>query len=787
MKALAGRRVMCEFLADRSSTAQPSGHAAPAYAGASGTPETLGLSEAAYVESAEAYAEADLLSALRAAGLMRGDLVFVQVCLDTLGPVRGVAGASPARGAMVLRVLREAVGETGTLLLPAYTFSFCRREVFDVERSAPIGGDWSTSADVLEYARQMPGAVRSGDPIHSAVAIGPDASSLMKDLPPTCFGEDCLQHRLRRAGGKICTIGTGPDEATMVLHAEVMSGVPFRYKKLFTGDISEDGTTRREGWIYDVRVRCPNTALNPDRMLRESLRAGVVRRVAIGQDALHVMDAQPFYEFLREQIAADPWFTVKGPPVADLAALDARRVARIARAHSIHNTARRAPGGHDAPAAAAPVLPRDASMEEIVRGLWMVRRDIVSDGYDAALAALATQVPLRIHEYPTGRECFNWFVPEKWTCHGAWLETLDGRRLFSYDDHPLHVVSYSLPFEGVVTRDELLPHLHVHDRLPDAIPFMFKYYDRDWGLCCSRRLRDSLRDEQYRVHIRTSFSYGTLKVGEVIVPGTSDETIVLAAHLCHPGMAMDDLSGVAVAIDVMRALLRRPPGRYTYRLLILPETIGSLAYLSDHQDLIPRMKGGLFLEMLGLDNPHALQRSFAAETGVDACFVAALQRHDPSGWTAPYRALLGNDERQFNAPGVRVPMLSLMRVLPKTAADYPYREYHSSLDTPAIVSAARLEDSRDLVLRMMETLEQDRVPTNRFAGEVCCSRYGLHIDWFKEPEAHWLMFTIMDLLDGTRSIRQIAAATGQTIEAVEHVLDRLEARGLITYDREGVS
>jgi aminopeptidase-like protein/aminoglycoside N3'-acetyltransferase len=738
-------------------------------------PETAGLSEAAYVETAEAYAETDLLAALRAAGLTRGDMVFVQLCLDTLGPLGGVGPSPTARGEIVMRVLREVVGETGTLVLPAYTFSFCRGEVFDVERSATHGGDWSTSADVLEYARQMPGAVRSGDPIHSAIAIGPGAASLMKDVPPNCFGEDCLQHRLRRVGAKICTIGTGPHEATMVLHAEVMSGVPFRYKKLFTGDVRENGGTRREGWIYDVRVRCPNTALDTNRILREALRHGVVRRVAIGQDALHVMDAERFYEFLCEQIAEDPWFTVKGPPVADLAALDARRVARAGRAHH----------GHASPP--APVeLPRDASMEEIVRGLWMVRRDIVSDGYDVALSALATQLPMRIHEYATGRECFNWFVPEKWTCQEAWLETMDGRRLFSYDDHPLHVVSYSLPFDGVVTRDELMAHLHVHDRLPDAIPFMFKYYDRDWGLCCGRSLRDSLSDERYRVRIRTTFSYGTLKVGEVTVPGASDETIVLAAHLCHPGMATDDLSGVAVGVDVMRALLRprAAPRRYTYRLLILPETIGSLAYLSDHQDLIPRMKGGLFLEMLGLDNPPALQRSFAGETEVDACFVAALQQHDPAGWTAPYRGLLGNDERQFNAPGVRVPMLSLMRVLPKTDDEYPYREYHSSQDTPAIVSASRLADSRDLVLRMIETLEQDRVPINKFAGEVCCSRYGLHIDWFKEPEAHRLMFTIMDLVDGTRSIRQIAAATDQTIEAVKLVLDPLEARGLITYDGE---
>jgi aminopeptidase-like protein len=477
--------------------------------------------------------------------------------------------------------------------------------------------------------------------------------------------------------------------------------------------------------------------------------------------------------------------------VADLATLERTRVAPAGPV-----------GGERGPAV---TLPPDAPLEEIVRSLWMMKRDIVSDGYDAALSALASQVPMTIHEYPAGTECFTWIVPEKWTCQEAWLETLDGRRLISYDDHPLHVVSYSLPFDGIVTRDELMRHLHVHPLLPGATPFIFKYYERDWGLCCSQRLRDSLRDPHYRVRIRTSFSYGTLKVGEVVVPGRTDDTIVLAAHLCHPGMANDDLAGVAVGIGVIRELLResrdpretretgearearqvrdgRPSRRYTYRLLILPETIGSLAYLSDHQALVPRMKGGLFLEMLGLDNPHALQLSFAGDTDIDACFVSALRRHDPSGWTGPYRTLLGNDERQFNAPGVRVPMLSLMRVLPPDAPDYPYREYHSTDDTPAIVSPARLAESRDLVLRMIDELERSRVPINRFAGELCCSRYGVHIDWYSDPDGHKAMFAVLDLVDGTRSIAQIAQATGQSADVVTRVLDRLEERGLIDYD-----
>ena len=501
-----------------------------------------------------------------------------------------------------------------------------------------------------------------------------------------------------------------------------------------------------------------------------------MRSVSIGRDALHVVDAQQFYDFLCDEIAADPWFTVAGPPIADLMALERLRAPAAGRAR---------PAASERGAAPAVTLPPDAPLEEIVRTLWMTRRDIVSDGYDAGLAALATQVPMHIHEYPTGTECFTWIVPEKWTCHEAWLETLEGRRLISYADHPLHAVSYSLPFDGIVTRDELMRHLHVHPLLPGAVPFIFKYYERDWGLCCSQRLRDSLTDAHYRVRIRTSFTYGTLKVGEVVVPGRTNETIVLAAHLCHPGMANDDLSGVAVGIGVIRELLRAPARRYTYRLLILPETIGSLAYLSDHQSLVPRMKAGLFLEMLGLENPHALQLSMTGDTDADACFVSALRRHDPSGWTGPYRTLLGNDERQFNAPGVRVPMLSLMRVLRPDAPDYPYREYHSSDDTPAIVSPARLAESRDLVLRMIDELESSRVPINRFAGELCCSRYGVHINWYSDPDGHRDMFAVLDLVDGTHSIAQIAQATGQSAEVVTRVLDQLEARGLIDYGEGG--
>ena len=471
------------------------------------------------------------------------------------------------------------------------------------------------------------------------------------------------------------------------------------------------------------------------------------------------IEAEAYFRLASAELQRDPWFTAKGPAGDPLAIEEARTAG---------------------PAAAAP-LAAGATMGQIIESLWELPRDILSNGYDAALKALATQVPMTIHEYPTGMEAWSWVVPEKWTCHEAWLETKDGRRLFSYADHPLHVVSYSLPFEGVVTRDELLRHLHVHPRIPEAIPFIFKYYERDWGLCCSRDQRDALTDDEYRVVIRSSFSYATMKVGEILVPGATDEAVVLERHLCHPHMVNDDMTGVAVAIDVARALLARRDLRYTYRILIVPETIGTVGYLSQNEHLIPKMKAGLFLEMLGRSLPHSLQSSLFADSEADLCFEEAFREGDPQGWVGAYRTVIGNDEKQFNGPGVRVPFLSLSRVLPMSHPDHPYREYHSSHDTPALVSAERLEASRDLVLRMLEVFEQNRTPMNEFRGEIFCSRYGIHRDWYRDREGHRALFATMERIDGTRSIARIAREANVSFREVRRTVMELEGHGLVAW------
>jgi aminopeptidase-like protein/aminoglycoside N3'-acetyltransferase len=702
------------------------------------------------------YTQAELDAALRRVGVGAGATVFVQASLDRTGRPQGWSGGLDAAG-LLLDTVVQSIGVEGTLLVPSYTFSFCRREAFDVEQTPAVAGPWNESLDWLERVRLRPDAVRSVEPIHSVTGVGPSASQLLGDVPPTCFGVGSIQHRLVEAGALICLIGVGLDEASLVHHAEEMVGVPYRYRKLFTGRIREGGRLRKAGWLYTVRILAENGALDGARAARRAREAGICRVARLGTGEVVCVRADEYFEWLAREITRDRWFVARGP-AGDPVALEAARVP---------------PRRYDV------ALPARPTMRDVVDGLWQLPRHIVSDAYDAALGALTARFPMAVHEYPTGTECWSWIVPEKWSCEEAWLETADGRRLFSAAEHPLHVVSYSLPFEGIVSRATLFEHLHTHPALPDAVPFIFKYYDGEWGLCCSARLKETLTDDAYRVVIRSRFSYGTLKVGEMVLPGTSDESIVLCAHLCHPAMANDDLAGLAVGLEVMSRLQRLPRRRYTYRLLIVPETIGSVAWLSHHETLIPQLRGGLFLEMLGLDYPHALQLSFDGDTAIDRCCRLALAACDPNGWTGACRTVVGNDERQFNAPGVRVPMLSLSRVLPAGSPCLYYPEYHSSLDTAQLVSDHRLEESCRLVLEMIGNIEADAVPFNRFKGEVCCSRYGLDLDWSADRDGTQRLFDVMDQIDGTRAISSIALARGIPFASVHRIVDALARQGLV--------
>lgn len=645
---------------------------------------------------------------------------------------------------MRLEALHSVLRNGTTIFAATHTWTFARPgEVFDVEQSPSLCGAWS------EFFRQTRGVIRSTDPMVSVAGLGPQAHELLADLPAEAFGTGSFWDRFTNVEG-LLLLETETLPTSLIHYAEAIAGCDHRYEKLFTGAIREQGQERKGVSIYYARDRSnPGTRT----ATTNSLHTLSCKTADTECGRLHAISAKDAIAHLTEELSKNPAAFIDSaatsPPQRDSVEID---------------------------------LNPQSELESIVEELWRIPRDILSDGYDAALAGLAKVLPMTVHEYPTGTPCWTWIVPEKWTCHDARLETEAGEVLFSYADHPLHVMSYSLPVDRTMSRKELLQHLHIHPKIKNAIPFQFSYYAPNWGLCCTEEQRDALQNERYRVVIDSEFSAGTLKVGEVVAPGKSEDTIVLCAHLCHVHMVNDDIAGLAVGMEVMRQLQKRTDLHYTWRFLIVPETIGSLAYLSHHESLIPKMKAGLFLEMLGLPNPPALQLSQSGETVWDELFTAVLQDHNAESWTGPFVTVIGNDERQFNAPGVRVPMLSLSRVLKPAHPDWPFREYHSSHDDLKLNSNDQLHDAVDLVLKLVDGAERNVVPKNRFRGEVFLSRYGLPPTG-ADQETYYTLLRTLNHLDGSASAWQIAKRLGVDFNLVVSILSELEKHQLVELGR----
>jgi aminopeptidase-like protein len=426
---------------------------------------------------------------------------------------------------------------------------------------------------------------------------------------------------------------------------------------------------------------------------------------------------------------------------------------------------------------------------DLLRDLVLTNRSILGPGYDAALERVGRDLPLTVHEARSGSKVWTWTVPDAWDVTEAWFEA-DGVRYADFARHPLHVWSYSLPFHGRVSREELLRHVTTDPERPNAIPFDFRYYERDWGFSLEHTRLAELTADSYNVHIDARHFPGTLKVGEFVIEGSSDESVIVMAHLDHPGQANDDLAGVAVAAEVAKRLRGWQPRR-THRFLFLPEHIGSTAYLALHEDILPSFRYGVFLEMLGVDQPLALQHSRQAKTPVDAAFKLALEATGAAHVTGPFLQVIANDEQVLNGPGVDVPTVSLSRARPQQSGDVdypqfhvgkPYPEYHTSDDSLDIVVPDRLEEAVRVTIDAMKIPDEDVVPRRRYRGTVQLSSYGLWVDWRTNPKLNEQIDRLMWSFEGDRSLTEIALELGLPFAEVRDYVRRFEAAGLVSLE-----
>ncbi len=419
----------------------------------------------------------------------------------------------------------------------------------------------------------------------------------------------------------------------------------------------------------------------------------------------------------------------------------------------------------------------------LLERLWLLNRTLVSDDMDRAIEIIGEYIPrsanYKINQYPSGQKVWTWTVPERFHVTEAYLELLTPngpKRIVDFADNPLHVVSYSPAIDQELGFEDLREHLHSNPEQPSGIPWVFRFYDKDWGFCLPHNLLATLpKDGRYKAVIKSEFTDGSLKVGECFLPGETDEEILIVCDVCHPSQVNDSLSGVVVAVDLLKRLAERSsPPRYGVRVLFLPETIGSIAWLANNEDHIKKCRFGIYGELFGHKGKIRFQRTRQDDHILDRVTRYVITKHTDGEFIEdPFcGTIITNDEKVTNAPGVDIPTIALNR--------WPYALYHTSLDTPAEMLPESLAEMSRVYEDIIEILELDFRPKRTFKGPLFLS--GLDwgdFDWKATRERKRAVQDLAGNLEGDLTAFEIAQAVGLDFILVLEILGLMERQGLI--------
>jgi aminopeptidase-like protein/aminoglycoside N3'-acetyltransferase len=637
------------------------------------------------------YSGEDIVNALQNLGLMRGDMVYFSTGFGFLGKAEGVK-SSEDLNKLFFDSIKAVLGPDGTILVPTFSYTFGKSlasepAVFDPNETKSETGPFP------EFFRQQSGVSRSLDPMVSVSGIGPQFKELIAGLPPTSYGADSVFDRLTKTNAKICNIGIGTNWVPFIHHADWLAKVSYRHEKLFFGEILDKADLYKKAWVYAVPISRSLSMSHGHRLGELAEDAGIWKWDSLGRGRIYVASYKSLFDFTADKLEKDQWLTTNTPKSEFK--LHEKETITIKKGQI--------------------ELRKEFAFIDFLSSLYPLKRHLVSDGIDQALDLIARWMPITVHQYPTGLNCLDWIVPEKWHCNEAYLKTMDGKVVFSYKTNPFHVMSYSLPFEGEVSRDLLVQHLHTNESTQQAIPIKQALLNRDWGFCCSHQSKNSLSEEKYRVFIDSGFSSGAMKVGEVIVQGQTNDTIILCTYLDGPGQANETLSGVLVGMNVILGMLKNMSTRFTYRLLILPGPAGLAGWLSSNAKIVPSIKGLLNLRALGCAQPHNLEVYNGYETVFENVCKAVMGNRDPESQLTPadkfFEVLpLGKNPLCKSSENVyKFPMLTLYRSLAEENPHYPYFGYQTCLDDIEHVDCNAMSASSDLLTNIIADIERSEL------------------------------------------------------------------------------
>ena len=367
------------------------------------------------------------------------------------------------------------------------------------------------------------------------------------------------------------------------------------------------------------------------------------------------------------------------------------------------------------------MLEAGKAMYDLADRLFPIGRSLTGAGVRESLNILKEQIPeLEIREIPSGTQVFDWTVPKEWEIREGYIEDENGQRIVDYKDNNLHIIGYSTPVDEWVELEELLKYIRVEEEQPEVIPYVTSYYTPRYGFCMAKNQRDALKPGKFHMVIKSRLFDGVLNYAELLLPGKSEKEVLLSTYICHPSMANNELSGPVLAVELVK-WLKTLDRSLSYRLVIVPETIGSISYLSRNlEEMQKNTIAGFVLSCVGDDRTYSYIESRNADTLADKGLQNVLHYAYPEYKRYSFLER-GSDERQYNAPGVDLPVCGFCR---SKYVEYP--EYHTSADDMSLISPEGLQGAYDVMQQVILALEYNKVYRTNCLCEPQLGKRGLY-------------------------------------------------------------
>ncbi|MCR5001956.1 MAG: DUF4910 domain-containing protein [Lachnospiraceae bacterium] len=664
------------------------------------------------------------------------------------------------------------IGEDASLVFPTFNWSFCKGEPYDHYRTPCKTGSLG------KLALKRDDFSRTRHPIYSFAVWGRDKEALCALDNKSSFGPDSPFAFMVDHGYRNLFIDKDTQHSFVFVHyAEESSGlVPYRYLKDFTGDYTDAaGNMYRATYSMNVRnlgMDVENTILPLE---DEFIEKGIEEKFFINDIEYKLIELKQSHPII----------------VGDVINNRSRRVCSYI-------------GQNDDPKVLGD------SMYKLADRLFPICRSITGDGVRETFDILKEYIPdLKLYEVPTGTKVMDWTVPKEWRIEEAYIEDENGKRIIDFKDNNLHVLGYSIPVDEWMTFDELKPHIYTLKDQPDLMPYVTSYYKERWGFSMSQDMLDKLdKDIKYHAVIRSELFDGSLTYGELIIPGVLEKEVFLSTYICHPSMANNECSGPSVMTHLISYIKSLRNRRYTYRIVFVPETIGAITYLSKNLDRMKRqVVAGFNLTCVGDDRTYSIVHSRYGNTLADKVLTEVLKEHCP-GYDDYSYLKRGSDERQYQAPGVDLPLVCFCR-----SKYHVYPEYHTSGDNMSIVSPEgfygaftvmrkcidRIEDMTEYMIRMFQDSNGREGYHNRAGSDIpegdgdnkiyrvtclCEPQLGKRglVPTMSSKETYQETLAMKDVLayaDGTNTVDELAGIIEQPLPVVKKVVEQLLEAGLL--------